>query len=76
MIWLQIAAVFCLGGGIISQLLHIHEVNYVRQIEIHTAEPLVPEPNDVEDEIDIAKLKSHKSPRTDQILAEIIKAGV
>jgi hypothetical protein len=27
-----------------SQLLNIHGVNDVRQTEIHTAEPLVPEP--------------------------------
>jgi hypothetical protein len=26
-----------------SQLLNTHRVNYVRQIEIHTAQPLVPE---------------------------------
>jgi len=28
-----------------SQLLKVHEVNDVRQTEIHTAEPLVPEPS-------------------------------
>jgi hypothetical protein len=28
------------------QLLNVHGVNDVRQTEIHTAEPLVPEPND------------------------------
>jgi len=28
-----------------SQVLNIHEVNDVRQTEIHTAEPLVPEPS-------------------------------
>jgi hypothetical protein len=27
-----------------SQLLNVHRVSDVRQIEIHTAEPLVPEP--------------------------------
>jgi hypothetical protein len=75
-IWLQIATVFWLGGGTISQLLHIHEVNDVRQTEMHTAEPLVPEPNALEDEMAIAKLKSHKSPSIDQIPAELIKAGV
>jgi hypothetical protein len=40
----------------------------VRQIEIYTAEPLVPE-------ISIAKLKRYKSPGSDQILAELIQAG-
>jgi hypothetical protein len=38
-------------------------------------EPLVPEPSDSEVEIAIEKLKRHKSPGTDQIPAELIKAG-
>jgi hypothetical protein len=50
-IWLQTHTVFWLGGGIISQLLNVHEVNDVRQTEIHTAEPLVPEPSALEVEI-------------------------
>jgi hypothetical protein len=53
-----------------SQLLNIHGV---RQTELHTAEPLVPEPSAFEFEIE--KLKSHKSPGIDQIPAELIKAG-
>jgi len=44
----------------------MHEVNDVRQTEIHTAEPLVPEPSALEDEMATAKLKSHKSPSIDQ----------
>ena len=47
----------------------------VRQEEIHTAEPLVPEPSAFEVELAIEKLKSHKSPVIDQIPAELIKAG-
>jgi hypothetical protein len=43
--------------------------------EIHTAEPLVPEPNVSEVELAIDKLKSHKWPGNDQIPAELIKAG-
>jgi hypothetical protein len=35
----------------------------------------VPEPSLVEVEIAIGKLKSYKSPSTDQIPAELIKAG-
>jgi hypothetical protein len=44
-------------------------------MDIHTAEPLVPEPSLIEVEITIWKLKSYKSPGTDQIPAELIKAG-
>jgi hypothetical protein len=44
-------------------------------MDIHTAEPLVPEPSLVEVEIAIGNLKSYKSPGTDQIPAELIKAG-
>jgi hypothetical protein len=48
-----------------SQILNVHGVSDVRQAEIHTAEPLVPEPNALEVELAIEKLKSHKSPGTD-----------
>jgi hypothetical protein len=58
-----------------SQLLNVHGVNDVRHSEIHTAEPLVPEPSTVEFEMAIGKLKRHKSPGTDQIPAELITAG-
>jgi hypothetical protein len=58
-----------------SQILNVHGVNDVRQAEIHTAELLVPEPSVSEIELAIDKLKSHKSPATDQIPAELIKAG-
>jgi hypothetical protein len=44
-------------------------------MDIHTAEPLVPEPSLVEVEIAIRKLKSYKSLGTDNIPAELIKAG-
>jgi len=58
-----------------SQLLYVHGVKDVGQAEIHTAEPLVPEPRASEVELAIDKLKSHKSPGMDQIPAELIKAG-
>jgi hypothetical protein len=58
-----------------SQPLNIHGVNDVRQTEVHTAEPLVPEPSAFDVEMAIGKLKSHKSPGIDQIPAELIKAG-
>jgi hypothetical protein len=56
-------------------VLNVHEAHDVRQMDMDIAEPLVPEPSLVEVETDIGKLKSYKSPGTDQILAELIKAG-
>jgi hypothetical protein len=51
-------------------------VHNVRQKDIQTAEPLVPEPSIVKVETAIGKLKSYKSLGANQILAELIKAGV
>jgi len=58
-----------------SQLFNVHGVKDIRQVEIHTAEPLVPEPSPAEVELAIDKLKSHKSPGINQIPAELIKEG-
>jgi hypothetical protein len=58
------------------QLLNVNGFDEVRQAEMHTAEPLVPEPCAFEVEVVIEKLKRHKSQGTDQIPAELIKAGV
>jgi hypothetical protein len=49
-------------------------VNDVTQTEIHTAEPLVPEPSAFEVEKAIEELKRHKLPGIGQIPAEWIKA--
>ena len=57
------------------QLLNVHWVNDVRHREIHTAEPLGPEPSAFEFELAIEKLKSHKSPGIDKIPTELIKEG-
>jgi hypothetical protein len=57
-----------------NQVLNVHGVHDVRQMDIHTAEQLVPDPSIVEVEIAVGKLKSFKSPGTDNILAELIKA--
>jgi hypothetical protein len=58
-----------------NQALNIHGFQNVKQVYIHKAEPLVPEPSLVEVEIAIGKLKSYKSVGSDQILAKLIKAG-
>ena len=58
-----------------SQILNVHRVHDVRQTEIQTAEPIVPESSASEVEMAIEKLKSYKSPCIDQIPAELNKAG-
>jgi hypothetical protein len=58
-----------------AQLLNVHRVSDVRQIEIQTPQPLVPDPSPFEDEAAIAKLKRYKLPGSDLIPAELIKAG-
>jgi len=46
-----------------SQLFNVHRVSDVRQREINTTGPLLPEPSAFEFEIAIDKLKRQKSPR-------------
>jgi hypothetical protein len=74
-ICLQIITVFSGGGKTTFLSLHAHNVRGVRQIAVHTAEPLVPGPSRLEAEIAVAKLKKYKSPGSDQIPAELIQAG-
>ena len=57
------------------QLFNVHCVKDVGQVEIPTADPLVPEPSNFEVELAIDKLKTHKSPGIDETPAELIKAG-
>jgi hypothetical protein len=52
----------------------VRNVTDVRQIEVHTAEPLVPSPSRLEVEIAVAKFKKYKSPGSDQIPVELIQA--
>ena len=63
----------------ISQLYNVrtylHGVNDVRQTEIHTAEPLEPEPSTFEIALAIEKLKCYESLGTDEIPPELIMAG-
>jgi hypothetical protein len=57
------------------QLFNVRGVNDVRQTEIDTAEPLVPEPSACEFEVAIENLKRQKSKGTVRIPSELIKAG-
>jgi hypothetical protein len=57
------------------QLLNVQGAGGIRQTEIHTAEPFVPEPSAAEIEMAIRKLKRYKAPGSDQIPAELIHAG-
>jgi hypothetical protein len=58
-----------------NQVLNVHGVRDVRQMNIQMDEPLVPKPSLVEVEIAVAKLNIYKSPGSDQIPGELIKAG-
>jgi hypothetical protein len=59
----------------LCQLLNVQGGGGVRQTEIHTAEPFVPEPSICEDEVAIEKLKWYRSLGLDQIPKELIQAG-
>ena len=70
--WFQTPTVLWLGAENMSPR-YVHVVKEVEQAELHTTEPLVPDPNACEIELAIDKLKSHKSPGIDRIPAELIK---
>jgi hypothetical protein len=57
------------------KLLNVHKAGVVRQTEMHTAEPFVPDPSASEVEFAIGKLERYKSTSVDQIPAELIQAG-
>jgi hypothetical protein len=57
------------------QLLNVHGEGGIRETEMQTTDPFVPEPSVLEDEVAIGKLKRYKSPGVDQIPAELIQAG-
>jgi hypothetical protein len=58
-----------------SRLMNVHGFSDVRQTEIRTAKPLVPEPSAFEAGLAIEKLKRHKSPGILQILADLVIGG-
>jgi hypothetical protein len=47
----------------------------IRQTEIHTAEPFVPEPSAAKFAVAIRKMKKYKAPGPEQIPSELIQAG-
>jgi hypothetical protein len=52
--------------------LNVYGDNNIRQAEICTAEPLVPEPSAFEVEMAIEKFKRHKPPGVYQIPTELV----
>jgi len=58
-----------------DRLLNVHNGEETEEFEIHTAEPWIPEPREIEIKMSVKKLKIFKSPGMDNILAELIKAG-
>jgi hypothetical protein len=57
------------------QLFNVQGPGSIRQTEIHTEEPFVPEPSAAEVEVAIRKLKRYRAPSSDQIPAQLIQAG-
>jgi hypothetical protein len=56
------------------QVLNLQGAGAIRQTEIHTAEPFVPEPSAAEFEVAIRKIIRYRAPGSDQIPAELIQA--
>jgi hypothetical protein len=74
-VWLQYCHIISASWrNYFSQLLNVHGVNYVRQSEIHTAKRLVPQPSATDIEMASEETKRHRSPGTDQIPGELVKA--
>jgi hypothetical protein len=59
----------------ICQLLNVQVAGSVRQTEMCTAEPFVPELSTFEVVVAIGKFKRCESPGYDQISAELIQSG-
>ena len=59
-----------------SQLFNVHGVNDVRQKEIHTIEPQVPDLSAFDIETAFENLQRHKSLDFDQILGDLLQLGV
>jgi hypothetical protein len=55
--------------------LNAYSVSYIRQVELHTAEPLVTDPSTFEVKIPTEKPKSYKWPGSDRNEVELIQGG-
>jgi hypothetical protein len=55
-----------------NQVLNVHGIHDVRQMDIHTDKSLVPEPTLVELETDTGKMETYETPGNDQTPAEFI----
>jgi hypothetical protein len=55
--------------------LNIHGANDIRQVEMHTDEPLISEPSTFEFKIATDKFRRYKSPDIHEIQAELTYAG-
>jgi hypothetical protein len=53
----------------------MHNISDVRQIEVHMAEPLVPDSSRLEVEIVIIKLIKYNSPGGDEIPTDLFEVG-
>jgi hypothetical protein len=58
-----------------SQLLNVHGINDVRQIEIYTAGWLACDPSPSEFQLAIVKLEKYRTPGSDQFTTELVYAG-
>jgi hypothetical protein len=57
------------------QLFNVHGAGGVKQTEMHTARPFLPDSSASETEVAVGKLKRYKAPGVDQIQAELIHVG-
>jgi hypothetical protein len=57
------------------QLMNVHRVGVIRQSEMHTAKPFVPDLNASKVEVAVGKLKRYRSPGVDEIPAELTQTG-
>jgi hypothetical protein len=71
----QIPKIFSTGERSVSQFLNVQRVSNVRQMEIHTAKPLVYGHSPFEFDNATAKLKRYKLPSIDQVPAQLTSAG-